>query len=238
MRSQPLLFPAAAKHTATVIFVHGLGDTGHGWASAVENWRRRQRLDEVKFILPHAPRLPITAAGGMAMPGWFDIAALNGRIEDIRAHQDENGILQTRDYFNGLIQAEIDSGIPANRIVLGGFSQGGAMSLFTGLTAKVKLAGIIGLSSWLPLDAKFPNFLKEDDQNHDTPILMCHGAVDPVVPTAFGKESYEMLKSQGFKVTMKMYPGMAHSACLEELDEVESFLGAQLPKQDEKKSEL
>lgn len=74
-RAPPLLFPATAKHTATVIFVHGLGDTGHGWASTVENWRRRQRLDEVKFILPHAPSIPITCNMGMRMPGWYDIVS-------------------------------------------------------------------------------------------------------------------------------------------------------------------
>ncbi|KAI0838156.1 Phospholipase/carboxylesterase [Hypoxylon sp. FL0890] len=237
-RAPPLLFPAAAKHTATVIFVHGLGDTGYGWASAVENWRRRQRLDEVKFVLPHAPRIPITAAEGMPMPGWYDIFALSGRTDDIRKDQDERGILQSRDYLHGLIQAEMDSGIPANRIVLGGFSQGGAISLFTGLTAKVKLAGIVALSSYLPLDSKFPDFLKENDHNRKTPVLMCHGDEDNVVPMNFGKMSYEMLKSQGFDVTMKIYPGMPHSACVEELDEVETFLRSRLPPEADKKTEL
>lgn len=75
-RAPPLLFPATARHTATVIFIHGLGDTGHGWASAVENWRRRQRLDEVKFILPHAPSIPITANWSTKMPGWYDIVSV------------------------------------------------------------------------------------------------------------------------------------------------------------------
>ncbi|KAI1212565.1 Phospholipase/carboxylesterase [Annulohypoxylon truncatum] len=237
-RAPPLLFPAAAKHTATVIFVHGLGDTGYGWASAVENWRRRQRLDEVKFILPHAPRIPVTAAEGMLMPGWYDIFALSGKTDDLRKDQDERGILLSRDYFNGLIQSEIDSGIPANRIVLGGFSQGGAISLFTGLTSKYKLAGIVALSSYLLLDGKFSDFVKENDNNHKTPILMCHGDEDQVVPTNFGKVSYELLKTRGFDVTMKIYPGMAHSACVEELDEVEAFLGAHLPAEGDKKSEL
>jgi lysophospholipase I len=75
----PLVFPATAAHTATVIFLHGLGDTGHGWEFAVENWRRRQRLDEVKFILPHAPRIPITVNRGMRMPGWYDIVSFAPR---------------------------------------------------------------------------------------------------------------------------------------------------------------
>ncbi|KAH9884006.1 Phospholipase/carboxylesterase/thioesterase [Xylariomycetidae sp. FL2044] len=238
-RLPPLLFPAAKKHTATVIFVHGLGDTGHGWASAVENWRRRSRLDEVKFILPHAPNIPITCNGGMQMPGWYDIFALTGSTQGLRANQDEAGIIVSRAYLTGLIQAEIDSGIPADRIVLGGFSQGGAMALFTALTAPFKFAGIVGLSSYLPLDAKMPEFLKENDVNKKTPILMCHGSIDMVVPTAFGKESSEILKKMGYDLTFKLYPGMGHSACLEELDEVEAFLGSRLPpKGEEKKSEL
>ncbi|XXH03175.1 hypothetical protein Hte_009571 [Hypoxylon texense] len=225
-RAPPLLFPAAAKHTATVIFAHGLGDTGYGWAPVVENWRRRERLDEVKFILPHAPQMPVTAF------------ALSGKTDDIRKDQDERGILHSREYFNGLIQAEIDSGIAANRIVLGGFSQGGAISLFTGLTAKVKLAGIVALSCYLPLDSKFADFVKENDNNHKTPILMCHGEEDQVVPTNFGKMSYETLKTQGFDVTMKLYPGMPHSADLEELNDIEAFLRSRLPPEADKKSEL
>ena len=135
-------------------------------------------------------------------------------MDDIRKDQDERGILLSRDYFHGLIQAEIDAGIPANRIVLGGFSQGGAISLFSGLTAKTKLAGIIGLSSYLPLDSKFSEFVKENDHNHQTPILMCHGEEDQVVPTSFGKMSYENLKKLGFDVTMKLYPWVPISLSL------------------------
>ncbi|KAK8104007.1 acyl-protein thioesterase 1 [Apiospora kogelbergensis] len=225
----PTALPPAKKHTATVIFIHGLGDTGYGWADAVENWRRRSRLDEVKFILPHAPQIPITCNGGMRMPGWFDIFALGGRPDDLRKNQDAKGIEVTRDYLRDLVKAEMDGGIPAERIVLGGFSQGGAMSLMTGLTSNVKLGGIIGLSSWLPLDDKLPDYLKEYDLNRETPIMMCHGDSDPVVPTAFGKWSSEALKEQGFKVTFTLYPGMAHSACVEELDEVQDFLSKCLP---------
>ncbi|KAI0173662.1 Phospholipase/carboxylesterase [Hypoxylon sp. FL1284] len=237
-RAPPLLFPAAAKHTATVIFAHGLGDTGYGWAPVVENWRRRERLDEVKFILPHAPRMPVTAADGMAIPAWYDIFGLTGKAEDIRKEQDEPGILQSREYFNGLIQAEMDSGIASNRIILGGFSQGGAISLFTALTAKFKLGGVVALSCYLPLDVKFDELIKENDNNHKTPILMCHGDADQVVPVNLGKMSYEKLEKDGFDITMKLYPGMPHSADLEELNEIEAFLQARLPREADKKSEL
>ncbi|KAM0326197.1 hypothetical protein ACHAQA_006794 [Verticillium albo-atrum] len=242
-RSAPLIFPAPGRHTATVIFSHGLGDTGHGWASAVENWRRRQRLDGVKFILPNAPMIPITANGGMQMPGWFDLrdrandrivkSVLDGSIESLRANEDDSGVRVSTGYFHGLIQAEVDSGIPSERIVLGGFSQGGAMALFAGLTAPVKLGGIVGLSCWLLLSGKFGEEIKEETKalNKETKVWMGHGGSDPLVRPELGKLSAESLKNLGFDVTLKFYPGMAHSACLEELDEVEAFLSERLPAQ-------
>ncbi|EON99057.1 putative acyl-protein thioesterase 1 protein [Phaeoacremonium minimum UCRPA7] len=230
--ASPLVFPAVKAHTATVIFAHGLGDTGHGWASAVENWRRRSRLDEVKFILPHAPQIPITCNGGFRMPGWFDIAVLDGEIESMCANEDAAGITASREYLHGLIQKEIDAGIPADRIVLGGFSQGGAMSIFAGLTAKVKLAGIVALSSWLLLSMQFRELLPKPEFNRDTPILMLHGDSDPLVRTELGKLSYSTLNAMGYDISWKEYPGMGHSACLEELDDVETFLGKRLPPKD------
>ncbi len=222
-RAAPLLFPPVAKHTATVIFVHGLGDTGHGWASAVENWRRRQRLDEVKFILPHAPAIPITCNWGMKMPGWYDIVSrlahlfslspaadtlqqrIDGNAESLRQNEDEAGILLSQAYFHDLIQKEIDSGIPADRIVLGGFSQGGAMSLFAGLTAKVKLAGIVAMSSYLLLSLKFADLVPKPEFNKQTPIFMAHGDSDQVVNTALGKKSFDLIKGMGYNVTLKIY---------------------------------
>lgn len=229
IRSPPLLFPATARHTATVIFVHGLGDTGHGWAGAVENWRRRQRLDEVKFILPHAPSIPITCNMGMKMPGWYDIHSIDGNVESIRRNEDEAGIVLSQAYFHELIQKEIDAGIPADRIVVGGFSQGGAVSLFSGLTSKVKLAGIVALSSYLLLSLKFAELVPKPEANKETPIFMGHGDSDQVVDTELGKKSYELLKGLGYNPTLKIYKDMGHSACLEELDDVEAFLRQQLP---------
>ncbi|EAQ89905.1 hypothetical protein CHGG_06524 [Chaetomium globosum CBS 148.51] len=239
VRAPSLLFPATSRHTATVIFVHGLGDTGHGWAGAVENWRRRQRLDEVKFILPHAPSIPITCNMGMRMPGWYDIHTIDGNVESIRRNEDEAGILLSQAYFHDLIQKEIDAGIPADRIVVGGFSQGGAMSLFSGLTSKVKLAGIVALSSYLLLSLKFAELVPKPESNKDTPIFMGHGDSDQVVNTALGKKSYDLLKDLGYNATLKIYENMGHSACVEEWDDVEAFLTERLPALgNEGKSEL
>ncbi|KAL2263631.1 hypothetical protein VTK26DRAFT_5894 [Humicola hyalothermophila] len=229
VRAPPLLFPATAKHTATVIFIHGLGDTGHGWAGAVENWRRRQRLDEVKFILPHAPSIPITCNWGMRMPGWYDIHTIDGNAESLRKNEDEAGIMQSQAYLHDLIQKEIDAGIPSDRIAIGGFSQGGAMSIFSGLTAKVKLAGIVALSSYLLLSHKFAELVPKPESNKETPIFMAHGDVDQVVNTELGKKSYELLKEMGYNAEFRIYKDMGHSACLEELDDVEAFLRERLP---------
>ena len=104
-----------------------------------------------------------------------------------------------------MIQKEIDSGIPADRIVIGGFSQGGAMSLFSGLTAKVRLAGIVGLSSYLLLSLKFADLVPKPEFNKETPIFMAHGDVDQVVNTSLGKKSYDMLKGMGYNATFKIY---------------------------------
>ncbi|KAF6829394.1 phospholipase/Carboxylesterase [Colletotrichum musicola] len=224
----PLVFPAPGKHTATVIFAHGLGDSGHGWAGAVENWRRRQRLDEVKFVLPHAPDRPITCNGGYRMAGWFDIKRLDGSVDSLRASEDQEGTVASAAYFTQLMKKEVDAGIPASRIVLGGFSQGGAMALFTGLGGELPLAGVVGLSCWLPVVERFLQGMPADKNKADTPVFLGHGDKDPVVRAELGLMSAEKLTELGFTVTRKIYP-MAHSACVEELDDVEEFLHGRLP---------
>ncbi|SCO78480.1 probable Acyl-protein thioesterase 1 [Fusarium oxysporum] len=195
-RLAPLVIPAAKQHTATVIFAHGLGDTGYGCAIAVENWRRGQQLDEVKFILPHAPRIP------------FTFVALDGNIDTLLRQEDAEGIKLSQKYFHELIQEEIDSGIPADRIVLGGFSQGGAMSLLSGLTFKATLAGIIALSGWLVLFQSFPNMISPTDANRQTPVIMLHGDQDPIVPTNRAQRDAERLTRLGYNVTWKTYPSV------------------------------
>lgn len=159
------------------------------------------------------------------MPGWYDIvsltrqrtslvwafpltickAAIDGTVEALRMNEDEPGIMVSQQYFHGLIQQEIDSGIASERIVLGGFSQGGAISIFAGLTAKVKLAGIVGLSSYLLLSPKFKDLLPKPEFNKETPIFMGHGSADPVVRTELGKHSYTILKDLGYNVSWSEY---------------------------------
>ncbi|KAH6711011.1 putative acyl-protein thioesterase 1 [Leptodontidium sp. MPI-SDFR-AT-0119] len=231
-----LIIPAVKKHTATLIFAHGLGDSGAGWVSLAENWRRRQKFEEVKFIFPNAPSIPITVNMGMQMPGWYDIVRPRDITEfnDLQAGQDEKGILKSRDYFHALIASEIEAGIPSNRIVLGGFSQGGAMSIFSGLTAPTKLGGIFGLSCYLLLHSKLKEFIPSDNPNKETPIFMGHGDRDPLVKPEWGQMTAKFLGKTGWKVDLKMYKGLEHSALPEEIDDVEKYLNERIPPVGEK----
>ncbi|KAI9897975.1 hypothetical protein N3K66_006335 [Trichothecium roseum] len=227
-RSAPLIFNAKGKHTATVIFLHGLGDSGAGWAQPAQIMQGvKGRLDEVKWILPNAPNIPITLNMGMQMPGWWDIKSLGFKttIDD----EDAPGIQASQAYVHSLIQDEISAGISSERIIVGGFSQGGALSLFAGLTAPVKLGGVIGLSSWLPLNKTFRDSLPESNPNKDTPVRMFHGDRDPVVRYEAGDASQQKLKELGYDVTFNTYRGMEHSSCMDELNDVEEFLFSRLP---------
>lgn len=138
---------------------------------------------------------------------------IDGSAESLRRNEDEAGILLSQAYFHELIQKEIDSGIPADRIVIGGFSQGGAMSIFSGLTAKVKLAGIVALSSYLLLSLKFADLVPKPQVNKDTPIFMAHGDSDQVVNPALGKMSFELLKEMGYNAKLKIYEYVAPWSC-------------------------
>ncbi|ETI23157.1 hypothetical protein G647_04954 [Cladophialophora carrionii CBS 160.54] len=226
-----LIVPALKKHTATVIMAHGLGDSGKGLTggrvSLAETWRRRGKFEDVKFVFPNAPNIPITVNFGMRMPGWYDITDFS----DLKQAHDEPGILRSRITFTKLITDEIEAGIPSNRIILGGFSQGGAMSLFTGVTTPHKLGGVFGLSCYLVLGDKIKDFAKEaNEANKDTPFFMGHGDADEVVKYTWGQQTAEVLRKElGHKVEFKTYRGLPHSAVPEEIDDLEEFIKKCLP---------
>ncbi|KAF1812597.1 acyl-protein thioesteras-like protein 1 [Eremomyces bilateralis CBS 781.70] len=224
--SKALVVPALKRHTATVIVAHGLGDSGVGWVWLAENWRMRNKFEEVSFIFPSAPNIPITLNMGMRMPGWYDIASL----DELKRAEDETGINRSRAYFHELINAEIKKGIPSNRIVLGGFSQGGAMSLLSGLTSPHKLGGIFGLSCYLLLKDKAQAMIADaNNANKETKIFIGHGDEDQVVKHAAGKTSAEVLKQWGYDVDFRTYAGLVHSADPEEIDDLESYLNDRIP---------
>jgi len=209
-----------AAHTATVIFLHGLGDTGMGWSLGMEEIRR----EDIKYLCPTAPNQPVTLNYGFQMPSWFDIYGLD---ED--SSVDMRGLKIAADAVRGLIDDEVSKGIPMDRIVLGGFSQGGALALFTHLTMASdlpSLAGIAAFSTWLPRFDGQESLLSNKSQ---TPILQCHGLEDEIVPFRRGKETYKALKSINSRVTFKEYRGMGHHSSEEEMDDLRTFLEKVIP---------
>ena len=148
---------------------------------------------------------------------------------DLAQAHDQPGILKSRAYFDSLVQEEVKKGIPTSRIVLGGFSQGGAISLFTGCASSEKLAGIFGLSSYLLLHDKIKEFVSMDGPNKNTPIFMGHGAIDPLVKHSWGKQTADTLTEMGFNVDFKTYPRLQHSADPKEIDDLEAYLQDRLP---------
>jgi len=229
-----LTVPATSKHTATVIFLHGLGDTGHGWEPVARMLARNEELNHIKWILPHAPSKVITGNMGMTMPAWFDIAS----FDSFEKTEDEDGMLDSRRSISAVITEEVASGIPANRVLLGGFSQGGAMSLLTGLTSDYKLAGLAVLSGWLPLRTKFKTMAREDAAS--TNIFWGYGSADPLVKPEFGQQSMDFLqKSMGFQpakalgepgLKCEVYAGIGHTTNIQELKDLETFIKKSLPK--------
>lgn len=213
--------PAARKATAAVIFLHGLGDNGHGWAEALAGIK----LPHVKYICPHASNMPVSLNFGMQMPSWFDIYGLSPDSKE-----DEGGIKTASEKIKALIDQEVKNGIPSHRIILGGFSQGGALSLYTALTTHQKLAGVVALSCWLPLRQNFPQECA-NSSNQDVHVLQCHGDADHLVPFTFGHSTAELMKTlvNASNYTFKSYRGLAHSSCPEEIVDIKHFISKQLP---------
>jgi lysophospholipase-2 len=161
---------------------------------------------------------------GMIMPSWFDIYGLSES-----AKEDTDGIKKAAKQLQTMVEDEIKGGIPSKQIILGGFSQGGSLALYTALTMETELAGVLALSSWLPLHKSFPGAIKG---NRDVPVLQCHGEADPVVPLVWGKQSADFLSPHNPNHKFKSYPGLPHSSSQEELEDVRAFINKHLPKTD------
>ena len=207
-------------HTASFIGpIHGLGDTNMGWADVAAMLHRS--LPHIKFVLPNAPTSPVTLNGGFAMPSWYDITSL-----DERASQPCAGIEESRDAINALIEAEMAAGIPPSRIVVGGFSQGGAMSLFAGLQYPQTLAGVLVMSGYLAKEEAF----QVTSEAKKTPVAHFHGTDDPTVKIEWARQSVESVKARGVaQYDFKEYSDMGHSASQEEIDDVRAWLARVLP---------
>lgn len=200
-----------SKIDASVIWLHGLGADGHDFSPVVE----QLDLPNVRFILPHAPLMPVTINNGYMMPAWYDLYGLT-----IGSHEDEEGIQVSQKYINSLIELEIKKEIPVHRIVLAGFSQGGAIALHAALRYPQKLAGVVALSTYLPLKSQLDEM---NSANARIPIFMAHGVYDDVISLETGKISLNLLQNRQIPVTWHQY-NMAHSVCAEEIDDIKHFL--------------
>lgn len=205
--------------TACVIWLHGLGADGHDFAALLPQLRLPPD-HRIRFIFPHAPTRPITLNGGMEMPGWYDIYGL-----DRNSKQDETGIRETTERVHALIAEQIAQGIASENIMLAGFSQGGAIALFAGLTCPKKLGGIMALSTYLPIATVFAR--ERHAHNHSTPVLLIHGTQDYVVPLAFAEIAKELLTEYRYPLTWQTYP-MAHSVCPDEILLIHQWILKQL----------
>ena len=217
--------PSRAEHTATVVFLHGLGDTSYGWAEGMWALGSYENLDHVKFILPTADVKPVTMNNNFPCPAWFDITGLESR-----ANETCSGLDESCDRIIEICQDEMDNhGIPANRIVVGGFSQGGAVSLFSSLSRAFQPAGVICMSGYLPRANTFLDW-KNKNSDLDMPIRFFHGEQDVVVKVDWARESGKLIKESGFSnITMSAYPAMQHNASEEELKDVAKEVASMIP---------
>ncbi len=200
---------------ACVIWLHGLGADGKDFFGIVDELGLPIN-HAVRFIFPSAPFLNITINNGMLMRGWYDIFDLS-----MVRKEDAAGMKQSQAIINDIIKDQLAKGIPSQRIILAGFSQGGAMSLYAGLRYPTTLAGIICLSAYLPLISELA--AEKSPHNQTTPIFMAHGIFDPVVPYNMGHTAYEYLNSNNYNVTWNSYP-MAHTLCIEEIVAIGQFI--------------
>ena len=200
---------------ATVFILHGLGADGRDFVPVAEQLDLSS-IGPIRFLFPNAPVIPVSINGGYQMPAWYDILGA-----DITARQDEKGMRQTQDSMNQLIEREIERGVPARRIVIAGFSQGCAMALMTGLRFPERLAGIIGLSGYLPLAAALA--AERSPANADVPVFLAHGTRDGVVPLPRAIASRDALTALGYPVDWHSYE-MEHSVCAEEIADMHQWL--------------
>ena len=201
--------------TVAVIWLHGLGADGNDFVPVVRELNLNG-CPAIRFIFPHAPTMPVTINGGYVMRAWYDILGT-----DLVRHEDEAGLRKSQLAIEQLIGNEKARGIPAERIILAGFSQGCAMTLQTGLRYPEKLAGLLCLSGYVPIHTTLA--AERSAANQATPIFMAHGTVDPVIPIFRAEQSRDLLQSMGYAVEWPEYP-MPHSVSPEEIDHIGDWL--------------
>jgi phospholipase/carboxylesterase len=208
----PIEISSSAAPSASVIWLHGLGADGNDFVPIV----KMLNLPHVRFILPHAAFKKVTANNGYEMRAWYDIFSFTPGSK-----QDEAGVRESQTYIESLIAKEVMRGIPSNRIVIAGFSQGGAIALQTALRHSRALAGILALSTYLPLHASLEK--EKTKANQKLPIFMAHGTSDNIIPLSTYHASYEFLQVQHYTIQGHEY-AMAHTVNQQEIDDIRVFL--------------
>ena len=215
MSLPPIEIETAPNPTASIVLMHGLGADGNDFVPIAQELDLSS-VGPVRFVFPNAPVMPVTINGGYQMPAWYDIYGPN-----LVQREDEAGLRRSQATIEALIANEKARGIAAERIVVAGFSQGCAMALMTGLRHGERLAGIVGLSGYLPIAAT--TAAERHAANHDTPVFLAHGRQDPVVPIARAQQSRDALAALRYTVEWHEY-AMAHSVCIEEIGDLNAFL--------------
>ena len=200
---------------AAVVWLHGLGADGHDFEPLVP-WLKWPGAPSIRYVFPHAPVRPVTVNGGMAMRAWYDIRGI-----DIDRDQDEEGIAQSVLQANALVRREVDRGIDPGRIVLAGFSQGGAIAIQCALRYPQRLAGLIALSTYLLRSDALDE--ERHEANHGLAVFHGHGTADPIVPLHLGEQAVDTLEKLGYRVESRHYP-MQHAVCPEEIQHLASWL--------------
>ncbi len=195
---------------ACILWLHGLGADGHDFVPVA---KALQLPFAVRHLFPHAPVRPVTLNGGMVMRAWYDIVS-----PDLCHQVDRHGIRRSQAQVTGLIDRQVEGGIPPERIVLAGFSQGGVIALEAGVRYQPCLAGVVALSTYVPLADEFPPATESSP-----PILMLHGTEDPMVPLSLAQEGCQLLRRLGYRVEWHTFP-MGHSVCAEEIALLQRWL--------------
>ncbi len=222
MSDSPIIIETgSAEPDSCVIWLHGLGADGHDFEPIVPELRLPATMN-TRFIFPHAPMMPVTINQGFVMRAWYDI-----KSAAIASQPDEAGIRSSAELTDQLVEEQLARGIPAKRIVLAGFSQGGAVILHAGLRQEHTLAGIMALSTYLPLPESLA--AEKSDANQHTPIFLAHGSIDQVIPVDLAYTTRGHLEKAGYRLEWHEYPDMPHSVSLDEINHISAWLKKVLP---------
>ncbi|KAH8921814.1 hypothetical protein BT69DRAFT_1264091, partial [Atractiella rhizophila] len=229
--TRTLTFESKEKHTATVIFAHGLGDSSDGWIFLKDYLG--DKFPHVKWILPNAPHAKVTVNGGMAMNSWFDIYSFGPTGPSLDSYQDdEDGTLKSARTIIELVKLEVEAGIPSDRVVIGGFSQGATITSLAAITSELKLAGQVSLSGRLPLFKTVHNLATDHARNLQ--VFWGHGKADPLIKYQWAEMSVSLMRERlkMKNIDFRGYDGVVHTASQEELDDMAEWLEKRIPKID------